>query len=224
MDWLIDTEFWQPILAFLALLAIIVPIILYVLTRKKKKFSYDILSNNRITLHEDKVGEDLMILYNGEPVTKVYLNVIRLINNGNVEIKAEDFHEKIKINFGKSAYVLNTECIKGIETTLNAEGNSVILEPNLFNKGDYIDIKTLVSNFENLEDINIKGHIVGVKEISEYKEHIFWRLLEPLSLAILLIFMGLFIGSENPVYMLGMLFGILLFFSKKYLKIIIHSY
>ena len=109
MEEILNNPFWQPLLAFLAILTIVTMIVIFLLSRKNKKFSFDIISNNRVLLKKGKVDSKLEILFDGKSVKDVYLSVIRLTNTGKIEIKPEDIYERITINFGDNSKVLTSE-------------------------------------------------------------------------------------------------------------------
>lgn len=157
---------WNILTVVFAALAIIVMLILFRYNRKKKMFSYKIISNSRILTSHNVPGK-LEILFNGKPVKDAYLSYINLINSGNIEIKKEDFYEPISINFGKDANILATEIVRGIQTVLVIEKGKIIVEPTLYNKNEDSMIMALIDNFKD-EKIEIDGRITGA-EISEYK-------------------------------------------------------
>ena len=166
---ILSNPMWTPLLAFLAILTFVTMIVIFLLSRKKKQLSYDIISSNPVLLRKDEVEGKLEILYNKKPVKDVYLSVIKLINSGNMEIKKDDFEKPVVIDFGKGTEVLTTEISDGIKTELSILEENVMVTPTLLNKGDYITIKTLVSNFQKNE-ITFTGRIVGVKAIKKYTE------------------------------------------------------
>ena len=100
---------WNIAAIVISVLAIIVTITLFVLSKKKKRLSYEIISNNPVLLEKEDVKGELEILYNGKPVKDVFLSVIRLINNGNLEILEKDFLDGVFIDFGEGSKVLSSE-------------------------------------------------------------------------------------------------------------------
>ena len=52
---ILSNSMWTPLLAFLAILTFVTMIVIFLLSRKKKQLSYDIISSNPVLLRKDEV-------------------------------------------------------------------------------------------------------------------------------------------------------------------------
>lgn len=139
--------------------------------RRKKALSYEILSQTPLLSVKEEVKGKVEILFDKKPVQQVHLVEIRLVNSGNVPIKAEEFERPINLSFGEEAQIFTAEVAETTPKSLRAkvviEKKIVVLQPTLLNEGDSIKLKMLVAKFAK---VNLDGRIVGVKEISEFIE------------------------------------------------------
>jgi len=152
----------------LEILAILVTIIIYLLyQRKKREFSYSILSETRLFTIHDEVRDRLQVLLDDNPIDDLYLLIIRYQNSGNVSLVTEDFDSDIIMDLNEKAQIISNEIIETIpddlEYTIRGGGNQLRLTPKLFNEGDSITVKVLISDFENI--LRVHGRIVGVSQI-----------------------------------------------------------
>lgn len=93
-------QFWVGALSLLiSAIAVLVTIILAARNRQRKLLTYEIISNTSVINVENDVGEDLEILVEHKPVTKVRLHVIRLMNAGNMPIEAGDYPQPLRFQF-----------------------------------------------------------------------------------------------------------------------------
>ena len=77
-----------------------------------------------------------------------------------------DFLKNITVSFDSSAKILSAEIYdktpQSIDATLSIDGTQLIINPTLWNSGDTITIKSLVSEFN--EKIQVSGRIVGIQD------------------------------------------------------------
>ena len=153
-----------------AISAIIAFIALFYFTwwRNRRKLSYDILSNVSLVSTSVEVRDKVQIFFEGKPVKNVWLIVIKLINDGNLPIKKEEFEQPLKFLFPKSK-VLNAEKVRfkpqNIATAISYTDDEVEIAPALFNGKDYIEFKVLVSDYQ--EHMTIDARIVGVSDVQQ---------------------------------------------------------
>jgi len=163
---------WQFVGIILAIIAIIVTIILFLVQRKKKALEYEIISQTPILSTAEEIAGQLQILFGGEPVQGVYLFVIKLLNAGNVPIVSSDYERQVRLNFGEDARVLTAEVSDveptGLEIEITIQDSFILLNPVLLNSGDVIVVKALVSNYK--DQFTVDGRIVGVKSITPQKD------------------------------------------------------
>lgn len=161
----VSIEFFALVVTIITAL---IPIILYIRTRKKRSLSYDIVSRIPLLSIDKEIGKDLQIFYKEKRVQQMHLIEVNIINSGNVAIKANDFEGKISLNFGNKAQIFTSEITKtnpsNLNPTIKINNNTLFLEPLLLNSGDSISIKSLVENFS---EILVQGRVVDIKQITE---------------------------------------------------------
>jgi hypothetical protein len=163
---------WQFIGAVLAVLAIIVTLALYFMQRRRKILTYEILSRTPLLSVAEELEGKLQILFEGEPVQKVHLLVLKLANTGNVPVTTADYEKEVKFKFGDKTRILTAEVSEmnpsNLMATVSIDNESVVLKPVLLNSGDAVTIKALLSQFNGI--VNVDGRVVGVKAIEKKRE------------------------------------------------------
>lgn len=162
----LSTIDWKVIIGVLAFVVALITLIYFQWWRNRRRFSYEVISNNLLISNQSEIRDELEIRFAGEVVKDVRLIVIRLINDGSQPIKKDEFQGQIKIAF-PNATVFSAETVKSNPKNLGVEilihnGKEVCLTPVLFNRNDYIQFKVLLSAYESM---NIDARIVGVSEI-----------------------------------------------------------
>ncbi len=196
----IDWTFVGALFTIIAVIAaILVPIIIYLAQRKRKSLAYEIVASTPLLSVAEEIKGKLKILYEDKPVSKVHLVLIKLTNTGNVSILSTDFDRNVSFSFGDSTQILTAEVSdtdpkNNIDACIMIIENRIILENMLFNNGDSVTIKALLNQFD--EEIEIDGHIVGIKEIEKRKER---KDREKLNL-----FISIFMGISMLSYILGL--------------------
>ena len=172
MEFLRD-PFWQFIGAVLALIAIAVSVVLYLLQRKRKVLAYEIVSRTPLLSVKEEVKGRVQITFDGQPVSDATMVILKLLNSGNVPILPFDFLRPVNIGFGKDAQILSAEIIEtnpdNIEASVEVGAQTLTLVPVLLNGGDSVTLKVLLTRFEG--DVDVNGRIVGVKQIQSVKEN-----------------------------------------------------
>ena len=164
---LLRDPMWQFIGAVLALVAIVVTIFLYRKQSHRKQLSYGIVTRTPLLSVKEQIKGDLKILYNGEPVEKVYLVQIKMLNSGNTPILPTDYERSVGFSFGEEAKILTAEITetepKSLKPSIKVDGKSVLLSSSLMNPDDSMILNVLVSRFGG--QITVDGRIAGVKDI-----------------------------------------------------------
>ncbi|MGK7940955.1 MAG: hypothetical protein AB4062_12570 [Crocosphaera sp.] len=119
------------------------------------------------------VLDEVKIFFKDELVTRVSLIRIKIFNNGKLQIKAEDFAAKkpgIKILFNTKNdlfKILSTGILNRSNLDINPEikiqDKEIIINPCLWNVEDFIEIQSLVNNYEIKDKIIATAHINGMK-------------------------------------------------------------
>ncbi len=160
---------WQFIFG---LLGIGIAVLIYLLQRNKKSLSYQIVSEAPLLSVREGLERNIKILFGEKPVPNVHLVVLRILNDGNTPILANDFQNNLRFSFGKNTSVLSVETLETAPKTFKPEvvieSNCVVFQPTLWNNGDMIAIQLLLGGYNNL--IECDSRIVGVKDVKREKE------------------------------------------------------
>ena len=84
----------------LAILALVVPIVIYMATLTEKTLTYEVKSKSEL-LGEQYSIDDLNITIKGEPVNEATIHTLNIKNTGSVPIRKNDFERAIFIKFKK---------------------------------------------------------------------------------------------------------------------------
>jgi hypothetical protein len=167
---------WQFVGAALAVIAIVVSIILFFVQRRRKALTYEIVSHTSVLSVAEEVAGKLQILFQGEPVRKVHLLVLRLTNTGSIPITSGDYEREVRFSFSGDTKILTTEVSETSPDNLGAsvvvDDRTITLKPVLLNSGDSITIKSLVS--QSSDDVIVDGRIVGVRQIEKKTDSANW--------------------------------------------------
>jgi hypothetical protein len=69
---------WQFVGALLALVAILLSVILFLAQRKRKSLAYEVVSRTALLSVAEEIEGKLKILYQGKPIRKVHLVILKL--------------------------------------------------------------------------------------------------------------------------------------------------
>ena len=165
IEWLDENQWLNIIFLILAGLSIIVSIILYRKSRKRRSPVFDKLSTNVISEKIQRVGQ-IEVKYQGEKVKDLTVSKIAFWNRGNETINDLDQAptDKLKVIIDSDFKILESELIFQTSSTnnirLNARGEAVEV---LF---DYIDkdeggIIKLIHTGKNSTNIDLTGTFKG---------------------------------------------------------------
>jgi hypothetical protein len=193
---LLRDPIWQGIGAAIGLIgvvsAIILGVVLFRLQRRRKELGYRVLSETRVVSVEAAVGERVQILYEGQPVSNVYLVVVELVNSGNQPIIPDDYHYPLHIGLGQGARVLAAEQVSSKPNGITAPVSitesleRVRVDPVLLNAGDSLGLKFLVTQYGG--NLDVDARVVGVREIRTLgDEPVNWKVLVPPTLVVSLV-------------------------------------
>jgi len=151
---------------FLGFISVILPIVFYFLSRTNKILDCEISSNTIIDITKDgQIGHKLEVFYDKEPISKLDLVNLKLYNTGSAPVSSKDFETDISIQFSQNAKIFEPEIIENkqnINPEITVNDNSILIKPFLLNKGENIEIQTLISGFIK-NDIHVISRIVGCK-------------------------------------------------------------
>jgi len=150
------------------IIPVLVSLILFILSAKRKGFSYYIESASAVVSVEEKVADQVEVSFGGNKVENVHLIVMTIRNSGNQSIQVDDFEEHVTFDFGWDAQFLRVSIVETDPPSLNPIFHHIngtpALFPLLLNGGDNFTVNFLVSNWDP-EDLEVRGRIVGVKDI-----------------------------------------------------------
>ena len=133
----------------------------------RKRFSFGVLSNNLLSSADEEIQDEVEIRYKNVRVKDVRLIVIRMTNDGSVPIRKEDFEQAIEVSFPR-ATILSVELADKSPRNLKIPFTSGMdwfeVAPALFNAGDYVDFKILISSYE--ENLEVDTRILNVPKIT----------------------------------------------------------
>jgi hypothetical protein len=124
------------------------------------------MSTNRIlTVREESEGK-LQVLYEGQPALDIRLLVIKFMNSGNMAVSSSDYERPVSFGTGASSKILSAVVtdvdLKNLAAEVTVGDGRVTLMPVLLNSTDFITLKILVSDFEQ---ITVDSRIIGVKKM-----------------------------------------------------------
>lgn len=166
---LMRDSIWQFVGAALALIAIIVTVVIYLVQRRKKALAYEILTYTPLVTVSEEAKDQIEISFKGRPVADVHLLLMRVWNNGNVQILPGDFVEPLGFCMADGVEILTVEVVKAEPEVLKPElclqGATLGIRPLLLNGQDSITLKLLVAGGGEKEVARCEGRIAGVRAV-----------------------------------------------------------
>src|SRR6266851_395233 len=159
----------------LGILGLVIPLIVSIaialIQRNKKEITYKIESDVSLLSFREEVKNKLEILYEGKKVSNTNLVILTIQNTGKVPILPSDYISPINFDFGKESEILSYDIIKTNppnikdKISLNVETGKLILKPSLLNKGFFITIKAILTQYEG--QIEADALIAGIDHIKK---------------------------------------------------------
>jgi len=160
---------WQLVAVIVfGLLTLLLMILLFLLGRRKKRLSYCVLSESRLAGLTDAAPGNVQVLYDGKPVSNVYLVRIGFRNSGNLPIEAGDYEQPICVKVGGksrllSAKITKTEPLLDHVFVVDDGGLTASLSTKLLNKGDRLTFEFLIADYDGLLALGFR--ISGVDQL-----------------------------------------------------------
>jgi hypothetical protein len=151
----------------LAVLAVCVTVSLFLWTQRqrRKALSYWVEETRVLSVHEEVKGR-IQILFDGTEANDVSIVKIKVKNTGGEPIRASDFDRALRFQWDKSARILLAEIVNArplnLRPAVTSDVSEFVLEPLLLNRGDWIEIKVLVSQGGSF---SLDGRVVGIPQI-----------------------------------------------------------
>lgn len=169
MSDLFRDQIWTFVSAAFAGIAVLVPMFIYFLQKRKKRLGYKVLWRLPLVVIHDELKDDgqLTISFNGKPVKDIHLVLIKIVNTGNVPIASGDYESPFSIRYGNDSTVLSAEVVNelpvDLDPILSVSKNAIDIKPLLLNPGDMFVVKSIVKDFQ--KDVVAVARVIGVDEI-----------------------------------------------------------
>lgn len=156
--WLISTV--------LAVLALLVPIIIFLFSTSKKAFDFEIRSRMEIT--EDSISVDgLKITINEEVVENIYVYAVKISNSGSEPILKGDFEKPLSIYVSEDSSIYSAKKKRTYPENLSLDfkvkNNRLIILPMLLNPSDEYEIDLYSSSSEYPK---VDARIAGISRVN----------------------------------------------------------
>jgi hypothetical protein len=170
----LSNPLWQFIInATIAILAIIIPVLIYRKKQNQRGITYQVISNTSILNFKEDIKGRVQVLFDNKPVGDVRLVILKIWNSGNIPILPNEHIDPLKFDFGKNVEILDTDVLETVpgdikenaKASLKPNAGGFILEPLLLNSNDSITLNVLVAQPLLTEDIRVNARIVGVNQI-----------------------------------------------------------
>ena len=168
---IIETTWITILLGSIAVIvAIIVPITLYILSKRKKKLICILFPSLSLVDVRTEVKDKIEIYYNKNLVENLSMTKVKIRNNGNLPIRKEDIVKPLEFDFGEILSVIGYSVIdtepRGITANLepNTENNLIRCSFDLLNPSDELSLQ-FVCLGENKELPNVTARIEGIKQV-----------------------------------------------------------
>ena len=161
-------EIWINILV--ATIAIVIPIILYYISQRKKKLSCLFLPFFSLVDVRNEVKDKIKIYYNDELVENLSMRKVKIKNSGNLSIRKKDIVKPLEFVFENHVKIMDYSITEpkeeGIEIELEhkADKNSIQCSFDLLNKGDEFTLEFVYLG-ENKKSPDVISRIDGIKRI-----------------------------------------------------------
>ena len=162
---------WQLIGAILAIIAIFATYDVFIRSKPNKELQIVVESTIPLIDVKPEAASDIQVLYKGQQIDNLVLLQLRVENSGNQPITESDYSRNILFSFPEDSEIVDVAIASSIPPNLDAiintlTGNEAELKPILLNSEDSFIVRfILVTPDSNLDEVNVDGRIVGVKNI-----------------------------------------------------------
>jgi len=162
-------------LTIISIILGITTLILTIRLKSRRSLAYEILSETQVLEVREEVSRQIRVFYGDQRVKDLNLVLIGIVNNGNREIKKEDFVDPLTLVFNSTAEILDIKIEDKYPRNLKVDyekktQNKLEIGLDLVNPRDWFVLKILIAKYSNFDDFD--GRISGVSEIEEYKHPI----------------------------------------------------
>jgi hypothetical protein len=168
----INTLSGNPLVVLLsiimAIIAIVIPIVLYFKSKKKKSISYNI-DTHLLDNYEKKIN-GITIKYSGEDIERISVTNFLFSNDGTETIHQKDisYNDKFSIRIKDDFNILNTSIIditnEANDIKFSYDKKEINIDFEYIDKGDSFKIQIFHTGRTN-KDFDINGYIIGFGRI-----------------------------------------------------------
>lgn len=140
---------WQFVGALLALLGLGAAFWVYWLQTQTKELAFGLLSSRRPLSISDELSSRVTVLLDGKQIGNLHLLIYALKNSGNRAIAQDDWERPFSLSFGADTIVsaeIATQTPMNLGAMIEVKQSQISIVPLLFNPGDQLIIKILVSS------------------------------------------------------------------------------
>ena len=186
----------------LAIAAIALPIVLFIISIEDKNLEYEIISHSELVGKKILV-EGLQIKMKGETIDTLSIHSLKIQNSGSKPILTSDFEKPLSIYFKNKAKIFSIIVKKknpeNLSLTSRIIDNCLLIDPLLLNPGDEFEIDVYSSSNEHP---TINARIAGISNIArkspESKDDL-RRLISAVLLCFILLFYGKSLVLAVPI-------------------------
>jgi len=147
----------------LAVLAVLVPCALYVMSQRRKAVAVALVANRTLVTRNARFP--MGVTYRGTALSQPRLLVLAIANVGNVPVEADDYESPLRVELRRTR-VLDAAVSRTYPQDLRAElvhsDDALELRPLLMNPGDSVEVQCLLDGPLGSQDIVPGGRISGV--------------------------------------------------------------
>ena len=137
--------------------------------RRPKRLAYDLTTNRGIVTRTSyQESGDFRIMYGARELQNPYLIVVRVVNDGKIEIRPEDWQEEFSVEVGPeiidSAVVATSS--NGLDASVTVrESHKIRCNKLLLNKGEWFDVQMLVDG-PLASTLSVSARVAGTRLVA----------------------------------------------------------
>jgi PASTA domain len=149
----------------IGIVAILVSLGIAFWQRRPKHLGYEFTNRRIVTRTSYQESGDFRVMYGKRELKDPYLVVVRVVNDGKVEIRPDDWQEEFTLEAGpeiiESAVVAISS--KGLDVSVaDREAHRIRCSKHLLNKGEWFDVQMLVDGAP-CETLDVSARIAGAR-------------------------------------------------------------
>ncbi|MEA2587417.1 MAG: hypothetical protein QOH66_344 [Actinomycetota bacterium] len=138
-------------------------VVFFYYSRRPKRLDY------HAELTQIRIPRDagLTVQHGGKELENPYLALIRFSNTGKIEIRPDDFEDRLTIHFQYGARVVAAGVVRTgpeqfVVQAKEADENKVLIDPFMLNHGDWFDLKLLADGSADFSpEVKVEGRVAG---------------------------------------------------------------